>query len=76
MKPNLTKREVAIVKAVATGETVKSIASSLNRSPKTVAFHRVNIYKKLGFNSDALIALWAEAQGLATNPFSGLRGVP
>lgn len=47
----LTKREVMVIKAVATGLPDKNACDSLGISEQTFSVHKRNIYAKLGINS-------------------------
>ncbi|EHB53719.1 transcriptional regulator, LuxR family [Mycolicibacterium rhodesiae JS60] len=55
----LTKRETEIIKAIASGDTNKQVASALFISERTVARHLANIYAKLGVSSRTAAAAWA-----------------
>jgi DNA-binding NarL/FixJ family response regulator len=46
--PQLTEREQAILRAVASGLTTKAISNDLSLSERTVKFHLTKIYRKLG----------------------------
>lgn len=48
---SLTQRQIEILKRIATGETIKSIASDLAVSPKTIEFHWGELKRKLGIQS-------------------------
>ncbi|MBB1047649.1 response regulator transcription factor, partial [Dietzia cercidiphylli] len=50
-RPVLTDREVEVLRAVATGETNRQVASSLNVSEATVKTHLVHVFDKLGATS-------------------------
>ncbi|MFN3601692.1 MAG: response regulator [Dietzia sp.] len=50
-RPVLTDREVEVLRAVATGETNRQVASSLHVSEATVKTHLVHIFDKLGVAS-------------------------
>lgn len=50
-RPVLTDREVDVVRAVATGETNRQVAASLNVSEATVKTHLVHVFDKLGVTS-------------------------
>ena len=54
---NLTKREVRILKLVASGNTNKQIANRLLVSEKTVKNHLNHIYRKLGVKNRAQAAV-------------------
>lgn len=47
-RPTLTSRERVVVHLLAEGRTAKEVAGALRVSPKTVAFHRNNVKRKLG----------------------------
>ena len=48
---NLTPTEIQIANLLRQGKTNKEIGELLNSSPRTVAFHRENIRKKLGLKN-------------------------
>ena len=50
-RPVLTDREVDVLRAVATGETNRRVAASLNVSEATVKTHLVHVFDKLGVTS-------------------------
>jgi len=52
-RANLTKREVKVLKLVASGKTNKEIANRLSVSEKTVKNHLNHIYRKLGVKNRA-----------------------
>lgn len=64
MKPNLTAREVEIVRLVAAGQTQKEIAETLGCAPETVKTHKGNLLRKLGARNSAEIVAWATKTGL------------
>jgi len=66
MFPELTSREVEVLKLLAEGQTPKKIAVDLNISPKTVASHREHIYAKLGTDNLADLTVIALQRGLIT----------
>ncbi len=51
--PFLTRREADVLRCIATGETSKASASSLNISRRTVEFYRARLLKKLGAKNSA-----------------------
>lgn len=55
----LTKREVQVLRLVATGRTNRAIAAELFISEKTVARHISNLFGKLGLESRAAATAWA-----------------
>lgn len=66
-KPNpLSRREEAILKLVAEGNSSKKIASALNISYRTVETHRQNIKHKLDLHSTAELAKYALEQGIVS----------
>jgi len=56
---NLTRREMEIVTAVASGESNKSIARKLSLSEDTVKHHVSNVFDKLGVFSRLQLAVFA-----------------
>ncbi|MEH6819734.1 MAG: response regulator transcription factor [Dietzia psychralcaliphila] len=50
-RPVLTDREVEVLRAVATGETNRQVASSLHVSEATIKTHLVHVFDKLGVAS-------------------------
>lgn len=62
--PELTARENAILKLVASGEGNTDIAAQLFISEKTVRNHLTNIFEKLGVDSRAKAIVFARDRGL------------
>ena len=60
----LSTREREILQLIAEGKAAKEIAHVLAISPKTVAFHRDNIKRKLGLRTTAELTKHAIEQGL------------
>jgi DNA-binding NarL/FixJ family response regulator len=60
----LTARELDVVRLLAVGEDQRDIAEELVISPKTVASHLENIFKKLGVRSRAQVVAVAYQEGL------------
>ncbi|HPX62100.1 MAG TPA: response regulator transcription factor [Deltaproteobacteria bacterium] len=56
---SLTRREREVLTLVATGATLKGIASALHIRPNTVEVHRANLMRKLGVQNSALLGRWA-----------------
>jgi len=60
----LTKRELEIVRLVASGLSNKEIAARLNRSVRTVEGHVERVLRKLDLRSRVGIGTWAAERGL------------
>jgi DNA-binding NarL/FixJ family response regulator len=60
----LTVRQREILQLVAEGRTAKDIASILNVSLQTVAFHKYQIMNKLGIRTTAELTRYALQEGL------------
>jgi DNA-binding NarL/FixJ family response regulator len=61
----LTEREVAVLQALAQGQSNKEIARSLWLAEQTVKFHLTNIYRKLNVRGRTDAVHWAYHHGLA-----------
>jgi two-component system, NarL family, response regulator NreC len=55
----LTAREREVLKLLAEGKTVRSTASVLGLSVKTVDAHKFNLMRKLGIHNKAELVMWA-----------------
>ena len=55
----LTAREREVLKLLAVGKTVRSAASVLGVSAKTVDAHKFNLMRKLGIHNKAELVMWA-----------------
>jgi DNA-binding NarL/FixJ family response regulator len=55
----LTAREREVLKLLAEGRTVRSVASILGLSVKTVDAHKFNLMRKLGIHNKAELVMWA-----------------
>jgi DNA-binding NarL/FixJ family response regulator len=62
----LTRRQREILELVAQGCAVKTIASRLNISVKTVEFHKTRLMRRLGKHGTAELTRFAVASGLIT----------
>lgn len=62
-QPELTNREIEIVKLIAKGFTSRDIGDQLNVSNRTVDTHRHNILKKLNIPNSAQLSIWARDKG-------------
>lgn len=58
-KPALTVRERQVLKLLAEGRTVRSVAAILELSVKTVEAHKFNLMRKLGIHNKAELVMWA-----------------
>lgn len=55
----LTSREQEVLKLLAEGRTVRSVAGILGLSVKTVDAHKFNLMRKLGLHNKAELVMWA-----------------
>lgn len=55
----LTSREREVLKLLAEGKTVRSVADVLGLSAKTVDAHKFNLMRKLGIHNKAELVMWA-----------------
>ena len=62
---SLTKRETEVLRLVVSGKTNKQIAEMLNRTERTVEYHRNRMMRKLGAHSAADLVRRAVAMGMA-----------
>lgn len=67
--PELTEREVQVIRAVARGMSNRQIAVSLRISERTVRNHAANIYKKLRIHDHTQAVLHAVRRGMI-DPYS------
>jgi len=58
-KRMLTAREREVLKLLAEGRTVRSVAAILGLSVKTVDAHKFNLMRKLGIHNKAELVMWA-----------------
>lgn len=58
-KRMLTGREREVLKLLAEGRTVRSVAGVLGLSVKTVDAHKFNLMRKLGIHNKAELVMWA-----------------
>jgi DNA-binding CsgD family transcriptional regulator len=64
----LTRRELEILRHVATGATNREVAAKLWVTDQTVKFHLSNVYRKLGVSNRFEASRWAWEQGLLGEP--------
>ncbi|HVN49972.1 MAG TPA: LuxR C-terminal-related transcriptional regulator, partial [Acidimicrobiales bacterium] len=62
----LTPQELQIAVLLGTGRTTREAASDMFLSPKTIEYHLRSIYRKLGVNSRAELAVAIDGGGLAS----------
>jgi len=55
----LTERQREVLQLLAEGKSMKEIASVLNLTPRTVAFHKYRIMEVLGVKSNAALVQYA-----------------
>ena len=60
----LTSREVDVVRLLAAGKTVLTVASDLALSPKTIEAHKLNLMRKLDIHDRASLIAYANRTGL------------
>lgn len=64
----LTAREMEVLKLLAEGRTVRSVAGMLGLSVKTVDAHKFNLMRKLGIHNKAELVMWAVQQKVVKVP--------
>lgn len=64
----LTVREREVLKLLAEGRTVRSAATALGLSVKTVDAHKFNLMRKLGVHNKAELVMWAIRKRLVRIP--------
>jgi two-component system, NarL family, response regulator NreC len=64
----LTAREREVLKLLAEGRTVRSAATALGLSVKTVDAHKFNLMRKLGIHNKAELVMWAIRKRLVKVP--------
>jgi len=64
----LSKRELEILKALASGRSNKQIAKEMWLAEQTVKFHLSNIYRKIGVRNRTEAVRYAYRHGLLENP--------
>jgi DNA-binding NarL/FixJ family response regulator len=62
--PDLTRRELEILRLVAEGSSNSQLARMLWVTEQTVKFHLSNIYRKLGVSNRTEASRWAQVHGL------------
>ena len=69
----LTERELAVLRALAEGQSNKEIAKALWLAEQTVKFHLTNIYRKLDVRSRTEAVHWAYSHGVLVSTESPAR---
>ena len=64
----LTAREREVLKLLAEGRTVRSVAALLGLSVKTVDAHKFNLMRKLGIHNKAELVMWAIQKNVVKVP--------
>jgi DNA-binding NarL/FixJ family response regulator len=64
----LTPRQQEIVRMIGQGRTTEDMAATLGLSPHTVHFHRKNVRRLLGLDSDWAVLRYAILVGLSERP--------
>jgi DNA-binding NarL/FixJ family response regulator len=70
----LTPRELTVLTLIAEGLTAAAAARRLGVSPRTVAKHQQNLYRKLGTSDRLVTVLRGQALGLLASPAPGTDG--
>nr|MDQ4030143.1 response regulator transcription factor [Actinomycetota bacterium] len=74
--PDLTRRELEILRLVAEGHSNTELAKMLWVTEQTVKFHLSNVYRKLGVGNRTEASRWAQLHGLlASSPPRQARAV-
>ena len=64
LEPDLTERQLEILKRTAKGMTAQEIANEMTISRRTVEYHKQMVMLRLRLRSTAALALYASAHGL------------
>jgi DNA-binding NarL/FixJ family response regulator len=67
-RPELTKRELEILRLVAEGHSNSQLARMLWVTEQTIKFHLSNIYRKLDVANRTEASRWAQVHGLLAEP--------
>jgi DNA-binding CsgD family transcriptional regulator len=65
--PELTKRELEILRLVSEGHSNSQLAKMLWVTEQTVKFHLSNIYRKLDVANRTEASRWAQVHGVITS---------
>lgn len=68
-KSDVTKKELEILKLIATELTNAEIAAKLNNSPMTIITHRKNLLRKLGVKNTAGLIKYAMENGMLNDDY-------
>ena len=69
--PDLTRRELEILRLVAEGHSNTQLARMLWVTEQTVKFHLSNVYRKLDVSNRTEASRWAQLNGLLAAPVNG-----
>jgi DNA-binding NarL/FixJ family response regulator len=69
--PDLTGRQVEVLRLIATGRSHAEIASALDITARTVRFHRAEITRKLGISGTAALTRYAIEHGMIRRQRAG-----
>ncbi len=69
--PDLTRRELEILRLVAEGHSNTQLAKMLWVTEQTVKFHLSNVYRKLDVSNRTEASRWAQLHGLLASPADG-----
>jgi DNA-binding NarL/FixJ family response regulator len=64
INPALTRRQRDVVRLLVQGKSMKEAAAVLNMSPRTIAFHKYGVMRRLNMTSTAELVRFAVNQGL------------
>lgn len=65
---DLTSRKLEILQLVVAGKTNKAISREICISMKTVEFHLVHIYRKIGVRTRIWAGIWAIQNAMEAEP--------
>lgn len=61
---SLSHREIQVLQRISEGFTIDEIADGLRLSPKTIAYHRRSLFRKLDVGNDVQLTILAHRHGL------------
>lgn len=72
----LSEREVGVLRMISNGYSSKATADALNLSKRTIDFHLLRIFEKLGVNNRVLAMREAVRLGILPEEVPGIRHWP